>query len=235
MKPVRIFRHMACEGAGYLGEILEQRGIDSQIVCIDEGHAVPMSMDDISGLIFMGGSMSVNDPLGWIADELNLIRAARVAGIPMMGICLGGQLLSKAFEADVTRGANGQEIGWHTVTRIDSDVASSWLGDLPAENMAFHWHGETFSLPEGALHLLASQAYSNQAWVSGNILALQCHPEMTADMVRQWASLNTAEIAQGGVWNQSAEVITSQLDERLAGLHRLAKTLFNSWIDRLGS
>lgn len=234
MKPVRIFRHMACEGAGYLGEILEQRGIAAQIVCIDEGHTVPTSLEDISGLVFMGGSMSVNDPLDWVADELKLICAARREGLPMLGVCLGGQLLSKALGATVSRGENGQEIGWHTVRRIESDVAASWLGNLPEENMAFHWHGETFSLPEGAVQLLASQCYDNQAWVSGNILALQCHPEMTADMVSEWASVNTTDIAQGGACNQSAGEITRQLDERIAALHQLAGTLFNSWIDRLG-
>lgn len=233
MKPVRIFRHLACEGPGYLGEVLDGRGIDYQVVCIDEGHPVPVSINDVSGLIFMGGSMSVNDPLDWIAQELELIRAAKEQDMPMLGLCLGSQLLSKAFGAEVSRGANGQEIGWHPVRRIESNVAGSWLGTLPGENMAFHWHSETFVLPDGAVQLLNSQCYANQAWVCGNTLALQCHPEMTADMVRQWTDLYTADLAQGGACNQRAETIVSQLDERIAALRPLASTLFNSWIDRL--
>lgn len=233
MKPVRIFRHLACEGPGYLGQMLEERKIDYQVVCIDEGHDVPASLDDISGLIFMGGSMSVNDPLDWISQELELIRKAKQQDIPMLGLCLGGQLISKAFGAEVRRGANGQEIGWHRVSCQPGNTTRSWLGELPAENLAFHWHGETFDIPDGAERLFSSQCYDNQAWVCGNTLALQCHPEMTAAMVREWTELYTDDLEQGGNCNQPAEHITRDLDARISALQPLASTLFNHWIDRL--
>jgi GMP synthase-like glutamine amidotransferase len=235
MKSIRIFRHLACEGPGYLGEILADRDIGYDIVCIDEGHSVPMSLDGIAGMVFMGGSMSVNDPLDWVTAEIELIKQAKVCDLPMLGICLGGQLLSKAFGAKVSRGEQGQEIGWHCVERLDNSSADDWLGDLPARLGVFHWHGETFTIPHGAECILRSDCYANQAWVCGNTLALQCHPEMTADMVRQWTGLYTDDLAQGGDCNMPADDILADLDSKVAGLRPLASQLFNRWLDRLAT
>lgn len=235
MKPLRLFRHLACEGPGYLGELLAERGIDYDIVCIDEGHSVPMSLDGIAGMVFMGGSMSVNDPLDWLAAEIELIKQAKACDLPMLGICLGGQLLSKAFGASVSRGEQGQEIGWHCVERLDNSSADEWLGDLPSRLEVFHWHGETFTIPDGAECILRSDCYPNQAWVCGNTLALQCHPEMTADMVREWTGLYTDDLAQGGDCNMPADDILADVDSKVAGLRPLASQLFNRWLDRLAT
>lgn len=235
MKPVRIFRHLACEGPGYLGEVMSERGIDYQLACIDEGHTVPASLDDVSGLVFMGGSMSVNDPLDWIGQEVDLIKRARAQGLPMLGLCLGGQLLSKAYGAKIVAGENGQEIGWHDVERIDSMNDGDWLADLPTRMPAFHWHGETFDLPEGAQLLLSSDCYHNQAWAYGNTLALQCHPEMTANMVREWTQVYAADLAKGGTCNQPVDEIVRKLDEKIGALRPFASQLFNRWLDRLVS
>ena len=230
MKPLRIFRHLACEGPGFLGEVLAERKIDFETVCIDEGHPVPMNLD-ASGFVFMGGSMSVNDPLEWISREIELIQQARECDLPMLGICLGGQLLSKAFGGVVSAGENGQEIGWHRISRVSSSLADAWLGDLPECVEVFHWHGETFTIPDGATRILSSDCYENQAWVCGNTLALQCHPEMTADMVREWSGLYTSDLALGGSCNQSVETLLDNIDEKVAGLRPLASQLFNRWLD----
>lgn len=234
MKVIRIFRHLACEGPGYLGDLLQQRGISSETVCIDEGQQVPGSLEGINGLVFLGGSMSVNDPHDWITDEIEHINKARALGLPMLGICLGGQLLSKAYGATVSRGENGQEIGWHPVERLDNASANEWLGDLPSRLDVFHWHGETFTVPRDAEVILRSNCYPNQAWVSGNTLALQCHPEMNADMVREWTSLYSEDLAQGGDCNMPAVRILESVEDRAASLRPLATQLFNHWLDRLG-
>ncbi|MGD9000057.1 MAG: type 1 glutamine amidotransferase [Granulosicoccaceae bacterium] len=234
MKPVRIFRHRACEGPGYLADLLEARRVPYELVAIDAGEPVPASLDDISGLVFLGGSMSVNDGLPWIADELDLIRRAREIDLPMLGICLGSQLISKALGATVSAGANGQEIGWHTVKAVPSGPALQWIGDLPESFTLFHWHGETFELPDGAVHLLASRAYPNQAYAIGNTLALQCHPEMTMESVREWLVLYEADLARGGEFNQPASVILENLERRIAMLQATAEVLLGVWINRLG-
>lgn len=204
-----------------------------ELVAVDAGQPVPVSIDDTSGLVFLGGNMSVNDPLPWIAEELELIRRAREQDLPMLGICLGSQLISKALGASVKPGANGQEIGWHPVKVVPSAAASAWIGDLPESFTLFHWHGETFDLPAGGVHLLASQAYANQAYAIGNTLALQCHPEMTVDSVREWVRLYENDLEKGGVFNQTAATILEDLERKIAMLQATAEVLLGAWLDRL--
>ena len=110
MKPVAIFRHIAGEGPGYLAIFLDRQSIPWQIIRIDAGEAVPTNPQAFSGLVFMGGPMSVNDPLPWVTDELSLIRAAVAQDIPVLGHCLGGQLMAKALGAKVTENPRGQKM-----------------------------------------------------------------------------------------------------------------------------
>src|SRR5208282_2112020 len=149
MKPVAIFRHTATEGPGFLAEFLDQRKIPWQLIRIDAGDALPPSTSVYSGLVFMGGPMSVNDDLPWIPKVEVLIRDAYTKDVPLLGHCLGGQLISKALGGVVLRN-QVKEIGWGEVRVSDNDIARSWFGDIQ-KFQAFHWHGETFSLPQGAV------------------------------------------------------------------------------------
>src|SRR3989338_7299219 len=178
MKPIAISRHTPTEGPGYLAEFLDERQIPWRLIAIDAGETVPHSTEAYSGLVFMGGPMSVNDDLPWIAPILALIRDAVARDIPVLGHCLGGQLISKALGGTVSRNPV-KEIGWGEVTVADNDTARSWFGDIQ-NFQAFHLHGETFSLPQGVVHLLSSKHCANQAYSLGKHLALQCHVEMTA-------------------------------------------------------
>ena len=153
MKPVAIFRHYATEGPGYLAGYLERKALPWTLVKLDEGEPVPEDPHAFAGLAFMGGPMSVNDPLPWIPPTLALIRAAIAAELPVLGHCLGGQLMSKALGGEVTR-APTKEIGWGTVNLENPIVAQSWFGPQPTEFTVFHWHGETFSIPSGAVRIL---------------------------------------------------------------------------------
>jgi len=229
MKPLYIFRHVACEGPGYLADVLMGRDIPHRLICIDQGAAVPESPDGASGLVFMGGSMSVNDPLTWIEEELALIRRAAKAGVPMLGHCLGGQLISKALGGTVMANAV-KEIGWLPVARVPGPEADALLGELPERFDVYHWHGETFSLPEGAVPLLRSEHCERQAWARGNILALQCHVEMKADMVREWAALYRDQLEAVAPTVQSAEAMQERLSERVVDLQRVADVLYGRWL-----
>lgn len=234
MKPVRIFRHIACEGPGYLGTLLDKQQIPYEIIRIDENQPVPQSLDDISGLVFMGGSMSVNDPLQWIDDEVKLIQAAREKDIPMLGACLGSQLIAKGLGATVGKGT-GQEIGWANVHKVQSQQNADWFDGLPDQFMAFHWHGETFQIPAGANHLLSSDCYANQAFSIGNTLALQFHLEMTADMVREWVSLYQDDVNRGDPCVQAEEELLAETDARVRELNAVADVVLNNWIKRLSA
>jgi len=233
VEPLLIFRHVTCEGPGYLGKFLQARDIPYRIVAIDQGEPVPEGLGDTAGLVFMGGPMSVNDPLPWVDAEVALIRAAADAGRPVLGHCLGGQLIAKALGASV--GPNGgREIGWHAVERVGGAAAARWLDDLPARFEVFHWHGETFSLPAGAEHLLRSEACEHQGFALGDILALQCHVEMTGPMVGEWAALYADELDDASTTVQSAEQMQSRLDERVAASRRAADALYSHWVEALG-
>ena len=227
MKPILIFRHIGCEGPGYLGTFLERRRIPYRIVAIDAGDAVPNDIAAASGLVFMGGPMSVNDALPWITAELDLIRQAQHSGLPVLGHCLGGQLIAKALGAKVHPN-KVREIGWHDVAH--SDVSSDWLRDLPEKFEAFHWHGETFDLPAGAELLLHSNWCRHQAFAHGAMLALQFHVEMTADMVAEWADLYHEQLAHPGDGVQSYEAMTTGMEQRAACLNAVADILYGRWL-----
>ncbi|MGB5179771.1 MAG: type 1 glutamine amidotransferase [Gammaproteobacteria bacterium] len=230
MRPLTIFRHIGCEGPGYLAEVLEQQAIPCRIIRIDQNEAVPGTLDDTAGLVFMGGPMSVNDPLPWIEQELALIRMAQDKGLPLLGHCLGGQLIARALGGAVS--ANPvKEIGWHPVRKAGTAAAADWLRDISGEPTLFHWHGETFSIPEGAELLLENDNCAHQAFAMGNTLALQCHVEMTAPMVSEWAALYKDELQEITASVQSAEQMTAGLTARISAAQQVADRLYQRWLE----
>lgn len=174
--------------------------------------------------------MSVNDDLPWIQQEISLIQQAVDKGIPILGHCLGGQLISKALGGKIT--ANPvKEIGWLNVNKVPSDIANHWLGNLADENLMFHWHGETFSLPSGATRIFASEHCTQQGFVKGNILALQCHVEMTAGMVREWVRRFPHELTPETKTVQGPETILFDLGKNITALQKVADTLYHQWLE----
>lgn len=235
MKPVAIFRHTVSEGPGYLADFLNEQNVPWKLICIDAGDFVPVHANNFSGLVFMGGPMSVNDDLPWIPKVLALIRQAVEKDIPVLGHCLGGQLMSKALGGIVT--ANPvKEIGWGKVTVLDNDVAREWFGDVQ-EFDTFHWHGETFSLPPGATHILSGQYCANQAFAMGKHLAMQCHVEMTPALVQLWCDIGSDEIAASARSPavQPASVIQAQMVSKLPKLYAIAGLLYPNWIKGLAN
>ncbi len=167
--------------------------------------------------------MSVNDDLPWIGPALRLICEARTRSIPVLGHCLGGQLIAKALGADV-RLHPEKEIGWFPVR------ARTPFGTLPTEFEAFHWHGESFTLPSGAAHLFENDNSRYQGFVAGNCLALQFHIEMLPGMVETWAEQYADEIATASATVQDLEELTRDLGRRLQRLHEIADVIYDEWI-----
>ena len=232
MKPVAIFRHSATEGPGYFAIFLEQQGIPWQLIAVDEAENIPATADQYAGLCFMGGPMSVNDPLPWIDQTCTLIRDAAAKNIPVIGHCLGGQLISKALGGKIT--ANPvKEIGWGSVNSTINSASQHWLGDLAGQPVTvFHWHGETFSRPEGAEPLLANPHCSNQMFALGPHLAMQCHVEMTPEMIVEWCGQWAEEAAStpNHVAIQNPQQMQAETAQHLPGMRRLAEQLYSAWI-----
>ena len=233
MKPVAIFRHAPTEGPGYFATFLSHHGIPWMLVKVDEGQPLPQQAGDYSGLVFMGGPMSVNDDLPWIAQEFKLIRQAVKKEIPVLGHCLGGQLMAKALGGEVRKNPV-KEIGWGVVNVEDNPAAMEWLEDSPKSFLSFHWHGETFSLPPGAARILSSPWCENQAFALGGHLGLQCHVEMTSELIKNWCEAGAREIAANlGPSVQTAQAMQTDLENRLPRLHRIADKLYSRWVKRV--
>ena len=239
MKPIAIFRHTKTEGPGYFATFLDQRSIPWQLIAIDRDEAVPARADEFAGLCLMGGPMSVNDPLPWIEQVGALIRDADAKGIPVIGHCLGGQLMSKALGGCITR-SPVKEIGWGTAQAEDNDSARRWLGNWLGESAGvatvFQWHGETFSIPHGAQRILTNPFCANQGFVLGPHLAMQCHVEMTTDMIDEWCLSWPAEVSgldQLPSTVQTPEQMQAEATNRLPAMRRLADQLYTVWIGGL--
>jgi GMP synthase-like glutamine amidotransferase len=126
-----------------------------------------------------------------------------------------------------------KEIGWHQVQRCANATAQRWLQGMPETATVFHWHGETFSIPDGAECILASEHCAHQAFVLGNTLALQCHVEMLAPMVGEWAQRYRHELDDPGPAVQSAAQMTTDLDARISGAQRVAEVVYARWLQPL--
>jgi len=232
VNPIAIFRHFRTEGPGYFATFLDRHSIPWQLVRIDENEAVPEGPEGFAGFVFMGGPMSVNDPLPWVEKSCALIRAAVATHLPVLGHCLGGQLIAKALGGTITRNPV-KEIGWGPVRVLDNDTARNWFGDT-AGFETFHWHGETFSMPPGAVRLLESAHCANQAYALGKVFGMQCHVEMTEEMVRQWCVDGAAEIAaSNSPAVQSAEAMQADMGRKVATLNAVADRIYTRWIEGL--
>jgi GMP synthase-like glutamine amidotransferase len=233
MRPIGIFRSARTEGPGYFATYLERRSIPWEVVALDEGAAVPRDPRRFSGLAFMGGPMSVNDDLPWVIPVLELIRDAVRRDVPVLGHCLGGQLMSKAFGGAV-RANPVKEIGWGEVRAADNASAREWLGELRAFE-SFHWHGETFTIPPGATRIMESEHCANQGFALGRHLGMQCHIEMTGEMIRVWLKGGADEIresaASPGV--QKPGEIERDMTARVERLHEVANRIYDRWTEGL--
>jgi GMP synthase-like glutamine amidotransferase len=233
MKPVAIFRASSSEGPGYFATYLERHSIPWQILKLDAGEPVPRDARKYSGLVFMGGPMSVNDSLSWIAPVLELARDAVRKDVPLLGHCLGGQLMSKALGGVVKANAV-KEIGWGEVRVAENEVARQWLGELQSFE-SFHWHGETFSVPPGGTRVMESAHCTNQAFALGKHFGMQCHVEMTRELIESWLESGAGELAEStaspGV--QPPAEIRAGMEDRLARLNEIANRIYDRWSEGL--
>ncbi|HVP29476.1 MAG TPA: type 1 glutamine amidotransferase [Myxococcota bacterium] len=175
-----VLQHVPFEGLGSMAPWLERRGHTIAWTRLFEEARFP-ALDAFDLLVVLGGPMSVNDEqrLAWLPPERRFVGRAIEAGKGVLGICLGAQLVAAARGAKV-RPNREREIGWHVVSRTDvpRDHPCAWL--LPSRLEAFHWHGETFELPEGAVRLARSEGCEQQAFALGDrVVALQFHLETT--------------------------------------------------------
>ena len=235
MRPVAVLRFSPTEGPAYFAEWLDRRGIAWTMVPLDAGAAVPVDPRAHAGIAMMGGPMSVNDDEPWVAPVCNLLRDAVAQGVPVLGHCLGGQLLAKALGAPVTR-APVAEIGWIDVETTDDGAKTSWFGGRNRFT-TFQWHYDAFALPPRATRVLTNGFNANQAYVvDDRHIGFQCHIEMTSDLVASWLADGAEQLpSTSSDAMQTADDIRRDLTARIAALHAVADDVYARWASGLSN
>jgi len=213
-----VLRHESFEHLGYFEEVLRDGGIS--FVYSDLGDVLDLGAHD--GMIVMGGPQSANDQE--MAAEVHFIQQALNSKTPVLGICLGAQLIAKALGAHVYRNPE-KEIGWAPVHLTDAAAGDPLFGGLPSPSLFFHWHSETFMLPPGAVSLAYSDKCRQQAFrFQDTVYGIQFHPEITPEMIVDWStqSVNCAD----------AETLDGPLNPYAADSAPLARQILEGWLYR---
>ncbi|MCV0401466.1 MAG: type 1 glutamine amidotransferase [Nitrosopumilus sp.] len=186
MSDVLLVQNTRIEGSGYLGELLHRDGFE--ITSINAKHE-KLPNRDFSLVVILGAPESANDDLPYLQTERQLIKNSVEKNIPVLGICLGSQLIAKTFGGKVYAGPK-KEIGFYH--DLKTNGTSKLFAGFENPFTVFHWHGDTFDLPEGSVRLVSSQNYLNQAFQYKSAVGLQFHLEVNEDMVNLWLD-NTEE------------------------------------------
>lgn len=231
MKNILILQHEAHEGIGAWEPLFQAQGRKVSIRKLFEGEKVPVdeALCEWDGIVLMGGSMSANDEnkLDFIRDELKMVPQAIELKIPLLGVCLGSQVIAKALGAKVSRLPQG-EIGWYPLHLGISASKDNLFGGLSGPVMMFQWHGESFELPSGSVHLAKSDLCPNQAFkYTDRVYGLQFHCEMTDSMVRDWVEKGREEILRAGL---SPELILEKTPKFIPTLRHWATQIANKWL-----
>ena len=231
MKPVLILQHQTPERAAYLKTWLDQHNIPYETRNANAGEEFPPSIEPYSALAVMGGGMSANDPLLSNRQAEILILQAMRLDRPVIGHCLGGQLMTRALGGTI--GASPQpEIGWQPIEYDDNPLVKHWFGTNPTPTV-IQWHYEAFTIPEGAVRLATSAACPNQAWALGNNLAMQFHIEMDDAKAREWANDEDTKWADARAqYNtvQDSTAILEGIESNLMQHQATADHIYSTWL-----
>jgi GMP synthase-like glutamine amidotransferase len=231
MTEILIFKHVPFEGPGTLTEPLKTLAIKHREVNLYEGGA-PKDLEGCEGLIIMGGPMNVYEETEYpfLKDEDRLIKEALTKKLPMIGVCLGAQLMAKAAGAKVTKGQK-KEIGWYPLHLTEEAKIDPVFKILPEEIEVFQWHGDTFDIPKGAVRLASSELFSNQAFRIGkNAYAFQFHIEVTEAIIKEWIEINGAELEGVRDYIDSKKVL-AESKQKASELKKLSDNIYKGLFD----
>jgi len=231
MKPVLVLQHLEQDGPAYLATWLRRRSLEFDVFNSEAGDRFPEHIRDHSALAVLGGAMGANDPLPSLRQAERLILDAMEHDVPVLGHCLGAQLMAKALGARVVP-SPAPEIGWHRVQIARSDEADGWFGGVD-DALVFQWHYDAFDLPALARRLACSDACANQAFAIGAHLAMQFHVELDAAKLQVWAEASDERFAaaQGIPTVQSKRAMLANAGPSLNAQQHLADRIYSRWID----
>ena len=227
---IHYLKHVPFEGLGSMENIFISEGHSLSNTCLYRDQPLP-SVHDIDALVIMGGPMGVDDVdhYPWLRQEKEFIESTMRRQIPMLGICLGAQLLAEVLGASVTKNAR-EEIGWFPVQRTQ-ELRGTCVQNFPVSFEALHWHGNTFSIPSGASNFIVSEGCTNQAFVYGNhVVSLQFHLEMLPSHV-QAIYQECGDPGKTGPFIQGLEDMLAPA-EKFCQAHEILKEFLTAFISR---
>jgi GMP synthase (glutamine-hydrolysing) len=237
MRRILVLQHVAHESLGTLNPLLKQAGFRIRYVNFGRDPGAEPRLEGYEGLIVLGGPMNVDqiDRHPHLRTEVELVERALDRDIPVLGICLGAQLIARALGASV--GPAGQkEIGWYDVSLREPGREDALLSNFDQTERIFQWHGDTFDIPRGAEHLASSELCPNQAFRYGDkVYGLQFHLEVDPGMIDRWLDLpaNREEMeASAGI--ADPEEIRRESAQHIERIRGLADRTFGRWIETFG-
>ena len=219
-----VVQHVEPEGPYTIAAALEAAGVVVDLRQVFAGAPLPPDLADVDGVVVMGGPMSAAADAGFGTRraEIDLLADALDRGLPTLGVCLGAQLLALAGGGSVSIGAAGPEIGWAPVELTDSAAADPLLTGVPSRLRVLHWHGDTFELPAGAIHLAATARYRAQAFrIGARAWGFQFHLEVDAPAVAAFLDAFGLDAARAGTTPEAIGADSAGALEIL-GPHRTA-------------
>lgn len=237
MPRILVFQHVAAEPLGTLDPLIRRRGHRIRFANFERDPGLQPNVDRYRGLIVLGGPMNVDDQAQrpHLVTELRAIERMLEQGKPVLGICLGAQLLAHALGAPVRRHI-APEIGWYPLQVTDAGREDPVLAPLGTEARVFQWHGRHFEIPNGAVHLARSDTCEQQAFRWGdNAYGFQFHLEMDAALIERWLSNPTYrdELAASGLAHD-ADAIRAQTREHIAAMQARGERVFEEFLDLVG-
>jgi GMP synthase (glutamine-hydrolysing) len=229
---VTILQHIHCETPGIISDCLQSAGIDMHFVRTFERNPIPSNLDTQAGLIVMGGPMSVYDheQFPFLLEEQRLIEEALKNDKPVLRVCLGSQLLAATLGAEVKSGAQ-KEIGWHPVTLTQYAASDALWKELPARFTAYHWHGDVYDLPQGAVSLTSSELTPCQGFrYEANAYGFLFHMEMTEKIIQNMVKEFSGELDEENI---AAGSIIEKTRDFLPALQTVGGRVFRRWAKSL--
>jgi GMP synthase-like glutamine amidotransferase len=223
--------HAPQETSGLIGDIIKELGLPFKDVHLYDGEGLPRFTSDLQGLVVMGGPMSVNDltQYPFLLPEIQLIERLLAADKPVLGICLGAQLIARALGSRVYPN-HVKELGWHPVQFLEAADHDPFLFRAPRELEVLHWHGETFDLPKGAQLMARSSRCENQAFRWGrNAYGFQFHFEVTPAMLADWCGCEDGQRDLDAAGEDSDRILT-HAETAYRHLEPVARGVFTSYL-----
>lgn len=228
------FQHVGYEGLGSFEDILNEMNADIRYICGKRESLKGLDASDPDIMIVLGGPMGLYeaDKYPYLLDEVELVRERINSKKPLLGICLGAQIIAQALGSKAFRGEAGQEIGWYPIY-LNEAAQETPLRHLDhTKTNMMHWHSDTFELPEGVVYFGGSDLYKNQAYrFEDHVWAVQCHPEITPRKLELWYEADTQDLLE--VPGLTVDKLREDADRYGQTLKKQARLFFTEWVEQM--